>query len=108
MGIAAVQYPGDTTLHSLFRLGIDEAIKGEFRCNIGRDTAQANHILSDDLIMIDEVSMLTPWAANRVSPTLRLISDNERNFVGDLLQLPPVAKGGPLHRIGLLGMIMND
>jgi hypothetical protein len=30
-GIAAVQYPGGTTPHSLFRLGIDEQSRGGFR-----------------------------------------------------------------------------
>jgi Cdc6-like AAA superfamily ATPase len=29
-GIAAVQYPGGTTLHSLFHLGIDEELRGSF------------------------------------------------------------------------------
>jgi hypothetical protein len=97
-GIAAVQYPGGTTLHSLFRLGIDEEFRGSFRSNIGRDTPQAQHILDADLIVIDEVSMLTPWVANRVSLTLQSISDQDGVefggkrilFVGDLLQLPPV------------------
>jgi hypothetical protein len=97
-GIAAVQYPGGTTLHSLFHLGIDEQFTGSFRSNIGRDTPLARHILAADLIIIDEISMLTPWVANRVSMTLQSISDEERIefggrrilFVGDLLQLPPV------------------
>jgi hypothetical protein len=40
-GIAASQYPGGTTLHSLFRLGIDEEFRGSFRSNIGRETPQA-------------------------------------------------------------------
>jgi hypothetical protein len=100
-GIAAVQYPGGTTVHSLFKLGIDESVSRDFRCNIGRDTWQARHILSADLIVIDEVSMLTPWVANRISLTLRSISDRTEVdfggkrilFVGDLLQLPPVVKG---------------
>jgi RecG-like helicase len=45
IGITAVQYPGGTTLHSLFRLGIDQQFTGSFRSNIGRGTAQARHIL---------------------------------------------------------------
>jgi ATP-dependent exoDNAse (exonuclease V) alpha subunit len=97
-GIAAVQYPGGITLHSLFRLGIDEQFTGSFRSNIGRRTAHARHILAADLIVIDEVSMLTPWVANRVSMTLQPISDHDRIefggkrilFAGDLLQLPHV------------------
>jgi DNA polymerase III delta prime subunit len=99
-GIAAAQYPGGTTLHSLFRLGIDEEFAGSFRSNIGRDTFEAKYILEADLIIIDEVSMLTPWVANRVSMTLQSISVQDQMpfggkmilFVGDLLQLPPVVR----------------
>jgi hypothetical protein len=59
-GIAAIQYPGGTTLHSLFRLGIDEQSTGAFCSNIGRGTPLARHILAADLIIIDDVSILTP------------------------------------------------
>jgi hypothetical protein len=70
IGIAVVQCPGGTALHSVFRLGIDEQSQGGFRSNIERGTPLARHTLTDDLIIIDEVSMLTPWVANRVSMTL--------------------------------------
>jgi hypothetical protein len=97
-GIATVQYPGGTTLHSLFRLGIDEQPRGGFRSNIGPAAPLARYILAVDLIIFDEVSMLAPWVANRVSPTLQSISGYERiefsgkriPFVGGLLQLPPI------------------
>jgi nucleoside-triphosphatase THEP1 len=92
-GIAVVQCPGGTTLHSLSRLGIDEQSRGGFRSNIGRGTPLARYILAADLIIIDEVLMLTPWVANRVSLTLHSICGYERIqfggkrilFVGDLL-----------------------
>jgi hypothetical protein len=58
-GIAAVQYPGGTTLDFLFRLGIDEQSWGDFRSNIGRGTPLARYILASDLSIIDEVSILT-------------------------------------------------
>jgi hypothetical protein len=97
-GIAAVQYPGGTILHSLFHLGINEQSRGGFRSNIGRGTPLARYILAADLIIIDEVSILTFWVANRVSLTLQSISGCERIqfggkrilFVGDLIQLPPI------------------
>jgi hypothetical protein len=97
-GIAALQYPGETTLHSLFRLGIDEQSRGGVRSNIGRDTPLTRYILAADLIIINEVSMLTPWVANKVLLTLQSISGDERIqfggkrilFVGDLLQLPSI------------------
>jgi hypothetical protein len=97
-GIAAVQYPGGTTVHFLFRLGIDEQSRGGFRSNVGRGTPLARFILAAALIIIDEVSMLTPWVANKISLTLQSIYRYERIqfggklilFVGDLLQLPPI------------------
>jgi ATP-dependent exoDNAse (exonuclease V) alpha subunit len=77
-GMAAVQYPGGTTVHSLFRLGIDEQFRGGFRSNIGRGTPLARYIIAADLIIIDEASMLTPWLTNRVSLTLHSISGYQR------------------------------
>jgi hypothetical protein len=76
--IAAVQYPGETTLHSLFRLGIDPRSRGDFRSNIGRGTPLPRYILAAHLIITDEVSMLTPWAANRVPLTFQSISGYKR------------------------------
>jgi hypothetical protein len=104
-GIAAVQYPGGTTLHSLFRLGIGEEFARRFRSSVRRDTPQARHILAADLMILDEVSVLTPWVANRVSLTLQSISVQAKIefggkrilFVGDLLQLPPVAQNLSIH-----------
>jgi hypothetical protein len=108
-GIAAVQYTNGSTVHALFKLGIDETAGSDFRCNIGRGTAHARYIASAHLIIIDEVSMLTLWVAHRVSLTLQSVCENELEFggksilfVGDLLQLPPVSKriAGPiLHRL---------
>jgi hypothetical protein len=96
-GIAAVQYEGGVTLHSLFKLGIDECIDDSFRCNIGRNSPHAHFLLETDLIIIDEVSMLTSWVAERVSRVLGWVADSQQMFggiqvlfVGDLLQLPPV------------------
>jgi hypothetical protein len=92
-GIPAVQYSGGTTLHSLFHLVIDEQSRGGFRSNIGRGTPLARYILAADLIIVDEVPMLTPWVANRVSLTCQSISGYGKIqfggkrilFVGDLL-----------------------
>jgi hypothetical protein len=96
-GIAAVQYPGGCTLHSLFKLGIDEESRGGFASHIGQGSVHGEIILRAGLLVIDEVSMLTPWVANRVCATIQCIASNQMDFggrkllfVGDLLQLPPV------------------
>jgi Cdc6-like AAA superfamily ATPase len=62
--IAAIQYPEGTTLDSLFRLGINEQPTRSFRSKIGRGTLLARYILAADLIIINEVSMLTSSVAN--------------------------------------------
>jgi hypothetical protein len=98
-GIAVVQYPGGTRLHSLFRLGIDEESSRRSRPNIGRGTFHAEYILVGDLIVIDEVWTLTLWVANRVSMTFQSISPQEEMdfrgrtilFVGDPL---PITSSG--------------
>jgi hypothetical protein len=69
--VAAMQYHGGVPLHSLFRLGIDEGSRGGFTCNIGRGTAHARYLLGAESIVIDEVSMLTSWVAQRASLMLQ-------------------------------------
>jgi RecG-like helicase len=59
-GIAAVQYQGGQTFHSLPSLGIDEEQSSNFTSNVGQGTARAWLLLSARLIVIDEVSMLAP------------------------------------------------
>jgi Cdc6-like AAA superfamily ATPase len=73
-GIAAVQYPGGQTVHSLFSLGIDENQGSCFISHIGRNTQKTQKLLGARLIVIDEVSILTPWVARRISLTLRWIA----------------------------------
>ena len=113
-GIAASQYQGGQTVHSLFALKIDQKIKdNEFTCNIGLGTQRSNQLKNADLIIIDEISMMTIKTATGVDYTLRyIVSSNygydEKDieydmippfgnipilFVGDLLQLPPVIPG---------------
>jgi hypothetical protein len=114
-GIAAAQYPGATTVHSLFHLGKDEQFTRSFRSNVGRDTPVARHILAANLIIVDEVLMLTAWVTNQVSMALRSISDQDKIefggkyilFVSDLLQLPPVVSNLSLPVVSRLIMCLS-
>jgi ATP-dependent exoDNAse (exonuclease V) alpha subunit len=97
--IAVVQYRRGTMLHFLSRLGTDEQDRSGFQSDIGHESIDARHVLSVDLIVVDEVSMLTPGVANRMFLTLNCISKVQCEFagkrvfvVGDLLQLPPVVR----------------
>jgi hypothetical protein len=89
----------------LFRLGFDESHTVDFISHVGRGTKHAAYLLSARLIVIDKVSVLTPWVAGRVSRTLgSIVEGNDGDwdfggqllFVGDLLQLPPVVKNKAL------------
>jgi hypothetical protein len=89
--------PGGCTLHSLFKLAIDEESRRRFVSDIGPGSVHGECILRADLIMIAEVSMLTPWVVIRVAATLECIAGNQMGFgsrkrlcIGDLLQLPLV------------------
>jgi hypothetical protein len=85
-GIVAVQYPGGTTIHSLFRLGIDDEFTSSFRSNIGHGSLQAQHLLAAELTIINTVSILTPWVANRIFMTLQPISVHDRiEFGGKMM-----------------------
>jgi hypothetical protein len=78
-----IPYCAGTPLHSLFSLGINEESSRGFRSNISRSTFHAEYILATNLIVSDEVSILTPWVANRVSMTLQSISlQREMDFGG--------------------------
>ena len=110
-GIAASQFKGEETVHSMFRLKIEQNLNNnEIRCNIGLHTFKAEEITTCSLIIIDKVSMMTTQTITGVDITLRyLVSEKfvfkEKDvdyvqippfgnipilFIGDRLQLPPV------------------
>lgn len=109
-GIAASQYKGATTVHSLFHLTIDKERISTFTSNIQKNTYAEKLLKQADIIIIGECSMLTKRVINDCDLTLRyaMINSNEEGipsktpylippfggkkilFVGDFLQLPPV------------------
>jgi hypothetical protein len=49
---------------------------------VGHDGFQDKHILRGDLIIIEKISILTLWVANRVSLTLQSISEHQNITFG--------------------------
>lgn len=102
-GVAAIN-AGGVTLHSLFQLPFEPYIPGysiaSLKKNFFRFSKQKIDLLKQlELLIIDEVSMLRADTLDAIDSTLRIIRRNSRPFagvqvlyIGDLFQLPPVAK----------------
>lgn len=100
-GIAASMYKGGTTIHSLFKIGIDENSSANF-CNIGKNSQRAELLRNVNVLIFDEASMITYELLNKVNFSLRTLRDSDSLFgdvnillVGDFLQLPPVSVKNP-------------
>ncbi|MDR0865320.1 MAG: AAA family ATPase [Candidatus Symbiothrix sp.] len=102
-GVAAIN-AGGVTLHSLFQLPLEPYIPGystvASKKNFFRFSKQKLDLLRQlELLIIDEVSMLRADILDSIDTSLRSIRRNSRPFggvqmlyIGDLFQLPPVAK----------------
>ncbi|GHT13021.1 hypothetical protein FACS189426_17300 [Bacteroidia bacterium] len=101
-GVAAIN-AGGVTLHSLFQLPFEPFIPGysnALKKNFFRFSKQKIDLLKQlELLIIDEVSMLRADVLDCIDETLRRIRHNSRPFggiqvlyIGDMFQLPPVAK----------------
>ena len=101
-GVAAIN-AGGVTLHSLFQLPFDPYLPGvsnPLKKNYFRFSKPKIDLLNQlELLIIDEVSMLRADVLDCIDEILRRIRRNIRPFggiqvlyIGDLFQLPPVAK----------------
>jgi len=101
-GVAAIN-AGGVTLHSLFQLPFEPYLPGisnPFKKNFFRFSKQKIEMLNQlELLIIDEVSMLRADVLDCIDDILRRIRHNASPFggiqvlyIGDLFQLPPVAK----------------
>ncbi|MDR0506229.1 MAG: AAA family ATPase [Dysgonamonadaceae bacterium] len=102
-GVAAIN-AGGTTLHSLFQLPLEPYIPGfsnaSLKKNFYRFSKQKIDLLKHlELLIIDEVSMLRADTLDAIDATLRTVRRIQRPlggvqilYIGDMFQLPPVAK----------------
>ncbi|MCB2149108.1 MAG: helix-turn-helix domain-containing protein [Deltaproteobacteria bacterium] len=99
-GVAAIN-AGGVTLHSFFQLPFGPFVPGSEtnRSQYRLSNDKIGIIKSLDLLIIDEISMVRADLLDGVDSVLRRFRRNDRPFggvqllmIGDLFQLPPVAK----------------
>jgi ATP-dependent DNA helicase PIF1 len=91
---------GAKTLHSWAGIGLGKGTVSYHALNIRKIPPLAKRWRSTNILVIDEVSMLTPellelldGIARELRKTNRPMGGMQVVFVGDFLQLPPVSKG---------------
>ena len=97
-GLAA-SHLGGTTIHAWSGLGIHDSLPGGFVDNLTK--SRRDTIISTDVLIIDEVSMLHDFRLDLVEEAARLVRGNDEPFggiqvilCGDFFQLPPVNRAG--------------
>jgi hypothetical protein len=95
---------GGTSLHSYTGIGLGQGTAHELADKIKKIRATKQRWAETKVLIIDEVSMLSPELLEKLEEIARIIKNNQRPFggiqllfVGDFLQLPPVTdRGKPL------------
>jgi ATP-dependent DNA helicase PIF1 len=90
------------TLHSWAGIGLGDAPAHVLIETVRKNRRAAARWRATDVLVIDEVSMLTPELFEKLDAVGRAIRRNDRSFgglqlvlVGDFYQLPPVSRDGP-------------
>jgi ATP-dependent DNA helicase PIF1 len=85
------------TLHSWAGIGLGKGTIGELHVKIRRNTKAMRNWLCTDLLIIDEISMMTGELLDKLNELGKKIRSNSKPFggiqlffSGDMLQLPPV------------------
>jgi ATP-dependent DNA helicase PIF1 len=88
------------TLHSWAGIGLGKGTVGELYVKIRRNTKSMRNWLLTDLLIIDEVSMMTADLLDKLNELGKKIRKSTKPFgglqvllVGDFYQLPPVSRG---------------
>jgi ATP-dependent DNA helicase PIF1 len=87
------------TLHSWSGIGLGKGTTKEIFLKIRRNSQAMRRWLSTDLLIIDEISMMTAELLDKLNELAKLVRKNKRPFggiqlvlVGDFYQLPPIRK----------------
>jgi len=95
-GVSALLVKG-TTLHSFLGIGIGKASNEILYKKIIKNSRYKNRWIETDILIIDEISMLSAELFDKLECLARLIRKNDKPFggiqlvlTGDFLQLPPV------------------
>ena len=88
-----------TTLHSWAGIGLGKESASVLAATIRRSGKAFRRWLGTDILIIDEISMMTPELVEKLDAVAQLLRRNTRPmgglqvvFVGDFYQLPPVVK----------------
>lgn len=88
------------TLHSWAGIGLGKESTEELYVKISRNRKAKRNWLCTDLLIIDEISMMTAELFDKLNSLAKKIRSNKKPFggiqlllVGDFFQLPPVSKG---------------
>jgi len=92
---------GAKTFHSWGGIGLGKETAEKLATSIKKVTPLKKRWRDTDALIIDEISMMTPELLELINQIAKIVRKNEKPmggiqmiFVGDFLQLPPVAKGG--------------
>lgn len=95
-GIASINM-GGTTLHSLLGIGIGQDSLEHLIIKVNSDRYLIQLYQEMEVLMIDEIGMLSPLYASKIEQLFRRIRGNDKPFggvqiicSGDFFQLPPV------------------
>ena len=96
-GCAALLLVKAKTLHSWAGIGLGKGTVSELYVKIRRNQKSMRHWLCTDLLIIDEISMMTAELLDKLDALGKKIRANQKPFggiqlllVGDFFQLPPV------------------
>ena len=91
------------TLHSWAGIGLGKGTVQELLTKIRRNRKAMKNWITTDLLIVDEISMLTGELLDKLDELGRKIRSNRRPFgglqlllSGDMFQLPPVSRDGPV------------